>query len=68
MRRPTKKEASVLARCIMNLTEDLNALLNGADPGITLYDVLGTMRVNISVLHSIHQQLTLEEEKSAQTD
>lgn len=64
MRRPTVKEALVMKRCVEGLQEDLEALvLKRADPSVTLYDVLGTMGVNISALHAIHRRLTLEEER-----
>ncbi|MFA5706654.1 MAG: hypothetical protein WDA41_09905 [Candidatus Neomarinimicrobiota bacterium] len=64
MRRPTVKEALVMKRCIEGLQGDLEALvLKKADPSVTLYDVLGTMGVNLSALHSIHHQLSVEEKK-----
>ncbi|MFA5436465.1 MAG: hypothetical protein WC372_10555 [Candidatus Neomarinimicrobiota bacterium] len=53
-----------MKRCIEGLQGDLEALvLKKADPSVTLYDVLGTMGVNLSALHSIHHQLSVEEKK-----
>ena len=61
MRRPTQRELFALRNSLEGLRLDIEALAEKGD-SVFLYNVLGTMGVNLSVLHSIHSRLSTENE------
>lgn len=60
MRAPTEKEKFVMRNALEGLQEDIKCICT-TDRSVELYDVLGTMKVNLDVLLSIRNRMKEED-------
>lgn len=63
MRRPTNAEKVLLLRTLFGLTQDIDALTEEeTSDRQRIYDILGTLGVNLTVLGNIRKRLLDEKE------